>query len=304
MRPYALGYVLVEDDAEGLAGWNAFATEVLGLMRGTDAGGAVRYRMDDRIARFILVPGTAPGFTLGWEYPGESSFLQALADLGDHGVTLTPIDAAGLAMRGVTQAYRFTDPAGIRSEIFYGAHIDPVVPFFSPTGVRFVTGDQGMGHATLLVDDVAKAKQFYLGPMGMHLRETTLFNAAFFGINPRQHSFATVQVPMDGGPGKLSHIMIEVEELDDVGRAMDKCLAGKARLTTTLGKHWNDHMISFYVRTPSGWDVEFGAGGRRVEEVGDWSQVHQGGAAGASLWGHHLLDAEGRPGRNIGIPPG
>ncbi|MBV8367210.1 MAG: VOC family protein [Candidatus Eremiobacteraeota bacterium] len=304
MRPYALGYVLFEDSPEGIAKWHSFATEVLGLMRGTDVGKAVRYRMDERIARFIIVPGTPRNFTLGWEYPGEAAFRQALADLRETGVELTPVDKAGLTMRGVTEAYQFVDPIGVRSELFYGGHVEPIVPFVSPTGARFVTGDQGMGHATLLVDDVAKAKKFYLGPMGMHLRETTFLNAAFFGVNPRQHSFAAVQVPMEGSGAQLSHVMLEVEEVDDVGRALDKCVGGKAPLTTSLGKHWNDHMISFYVRTPSGWDVEFGAGGLRVEQVGDWSQVHQGGLAGASLWGHHLIGPNGEIGRNIGVPPG
>jgi len=300
LRPYALGYVLLEDSPEGIAEWDGFATEILGLMRGTAAGNAVRYRMDERVARFIIVPGTPRNFTLGWEYPGEPAFRQALADLREYGVELTPVDAAGLTMRGVTEAYRFVDPVGVHSEVFYGGHVEPIVPFVSPTGSRFVTDDQGMGHATLLVDDVEKAKQFYLGPMGMYLRETTFQKAAFFGANPRHHSFAAVQMPLHGGAAQLGHIMIEVEQLDDVGRALDKCLNGRAPLTTLLGKHWNDHMVSFYVRTPSGWDVEFGAGGRRVKEVGDWSQVHQGGLAGASVWGHRLIGPNGEIGPNIG----
>ncbi|WP_413123473.1 VOC family protein [Burkholderia orbicola] len=291
---------MFEDSPEGIAKWGDFAAGVLGLMRGTDAGNAVRYRMDERVARFIAVPGTAGNFTLGWEYPGEPAFRQALADFRENGIELTAIDHAGLAMRGVTEAYQFVDPVGVRSEVFYGGHVEPIVPFVSPTGVRFVTDDQGMGHATLLVDDVEKAKRFYLGPMGMYLRETTFQKAAFFGANTRHHSFAAVQVPMDGGAARLSHVMLEVEQLDDVGRALDKCLNGKARLTTLLGKHWNDHMVSFYVQSPSGWDVEFGAGGRQVKEAGDWSQVHQGGLAGASVWGHRLIGPNGEIGRNIG----
>ena len=40
----------------------------------------------------------------------------------------------------------------------------------------------------------------------------------------------------------------------------------------TLGTHTNDRMTSFYVRTPSGFEIEYGFGGRigRRREPG-WS---------------------------------
>ncbi len=34
----------------------------------------------------------------------------------------------------------------------------------------------------------------------------------------------------------------------------------------TLGMHPNDHMFSFYVRTPSGFSVEYGWGGLLIDE--------------------------------------
>ena len=43
-----------------------------------------------------------------------------------------------------------------------------------------------------------------------------------------------------------------------------------------LGKHPNDEMVSFYSRSPSGFDVEFGFGGRLVDEVDmDRGRDHQ-----------------------------
>lgn len=299
MRPYGLGYVLINETAEGVAKWDEFATTVLGVMRGTDAGDARRYRMDERVARLIVAPGTPGEFILGWEYATEALFRQALVDLRAAGITLTPLDDAALSVRAVTEAYQFVDPVGVCSEIFYGGHIEPIIPFLSPLGVRFITDDGGMGHATLNVDDVKKADEFYIRSMGMHMRETTSQHVSFYGCNPRHHSFAALQALPAGSPATLSHLMFEVDHLDDVGRAFDKCMNGAAKVVTTLGKHFNDHMLSFYVLSPTGWAVEYGTGGRRVNEA-EWSQVFQGGVAGASYWGHRIVGANNEIGCNIG----
>ena len=54
----------------------------------------------------------------------------------------------------------------------------------------------------------------------------------------------------------------------------------------TLGRHPNDLMTSFYMRTPSDILVEYGWGGREVDDA-TW-QPHELTSA-ASFWGHHGL---------------
>lgn len=49
----------------------------------------------------------------------------------------------------------------------------------------------------------------------------------------------------------------------------------------TLGRHTNDRMLSFYVRSPSGFDIEYGWGGLVVNE--DWKIVSYNRA---EIWGH------------------
>ncbi len=55
--------------------------------------------------------------------------------------------------------------------------------------------------------------------------------------------------------------MLEVDQLDDVGRALERVRKHQAPLSATLGRHMNDQMVSFYVRSPGGFDVEFGTEG-------------------------------------------
>jgi 3,4-dihydroxy-9,10-secoandrosta-1,3,5(10)-triene-9,17-dione 4,5-dioxygenase len=58
-------------------------------------------------------------------------------------------------------------------------------------------------------------------------------------------------------PSRCVHIMLEVDELDDVGRALERVRKHKAPLSTTLGRHMNDEMISFYARSPGYWGHDF-----------------------------------------------
>ena len=50
-------------------------------------------------------------------------------------------------------------------------------------------------------------------------------------------------------------MMLEVDSVDTVGLAYDRALAAKAPMAMTLGRHPNDMMTSFYVRTPSGFEL-------------------------------------------------
>ena len=56
--------------------------------------------------------------------------------------------------------------------------------------------------------------------------------------------------------------MIEVEDADDVGLCLDRAQRRKVPMSATLGRHVNDLMLSFYMKTPGGFDVEFGCEGR------------------------------------------
>ena len=56
--------------------------------------------------------------------------------------------------------------------------------------------------------------------------------------------------------------MVEVDNLDDVGLTHEIVREHKVPVAITPGKHSNDHMYSFYFRTPSGWLIEYGWGGR------------------------------------------
>lgn len=78
-------------------------------------------------------------------------------------------------------------------------------------------------------------------------------------------------------------MMLEVSAVDDVGLALDRMMAAGIEVTATLGRHTNDGMLSFYVRTPSGFELEYGCQGISVDRP-DWVVVDHDAI---SVWGHH-----------------
>lgn len=75
--------------------------------------------------------------------------------------------------------------------------------------------------------------------------------------NGRHHSIAIFEASSESG---CIHMMLEVDSMDEVGRAMGRQETHDVKLSATLGRHINDDMISFYMKTPSGFDMEYGCG--------------------------------------------
>ncbi|NYV77394.1 VOC family protein [Streptomyces sp. UH6] len=279
--------------------WRAFAEDVLG-MGVTDTADGIRLRGDDRAWRIALHRADDEEFGYaGWEVPGPAELAEARAELKAAGVAFEEATAELLAERDVVDLIHFEDPDGVRVELFHGARLE-VTHFVSPTGVRFVTGEQGLGHIVFNVDDYEKTYAFYTGLMGFRPSDFCDLGRkriAFLHCNPRHHSLAFAGLVIDPerplrkdiDPGELFHFMLEVEDLDTVGRSYEAARA-KDCVALTLGRHSNDRMVSYYARTPSGFEVEFGTGAITVSDP--WPAVR---AAGTSLWGHHRTEKqEGR----------
>jgi 3,4-dihydroxy-9,10-secoandrosta-1,3,5(10)-triene-9,17-dione 4,5-dioxygenase len=296
----SLGYLRIE--SADVAAWREFGVRVLGMVegRGPDAG-AVYLRMDDFPARLVIVPGEQDRLLAsGWEVAGEAELAGVGRALDEAGVAVKAGTPAELAERRVGQMLRFDDPTGNALEVFCGAALEHR-PAVSPYGTRFVTGLLGLGHVVLPASDGEAALRFYTDVLGFRLRDSMrmapeLFGQPaggpplwmrFLGCNPRHHSLALAPFP---APAGIVHLMIETASLDDVGRAIDRCARRGARMSAALGRHANDLMVSFYLATPGGFDIEYGTDGRLVDDA-TWVSRE---TTAISLWGHRFA-APGGP---------
>lgn len=281
----ALGYV--GTTAPDLDEFSQFATSVLGMQVAKGSGpDGLRLRVDERSWRIGIGPGAGGLAYCGWEVASGVELDQLVGRLDALGIPVKE-DPALARERGVNGLVLCQDPDGNQLEFFHGAHV-PRDPFCSPLGRRFVTGsrapgDLGLGHVGIMFADQPAARAFYMDVLGFRLSDT-IFGTPFVHVNPRHHSLVIGPASPPKRPAGLHHLMVEVEDLDMVGYALDEVQRRSTEtITLTLGKHTNDRMTSFYVTSPAGFDIEYGTGGVHIDDAVWTSAAYDA----VSFWGHH-----------------
>lgn len=285
----ALGYVRVE--ATDIDRWRELAFDVLGFAEGSGPEeGALHLRMDERGARLVIAPAAIDRVSaVGWEVRDQSALARLRERLEGLGHAVKPMSLEEADARGVEEAFSMDDPGGTPLEFFHGPVLDHS-PVLTGYGQKFVTGDQGLGHVVVPSPNFDETYRFYTETLEFLPRgafrmpappEYGPMRIRFLGVNQRHHSLALMPVPEGKDPG-LVHVMVEVDNLDAVGRALDQVVRRNFPVSSTLGRHTNDKMISFYVGAPGGWDIEFGTEGALVDESYYTSEE----ITADSYWGH------------------
>lgn len=288
-RVSALGYFGI--GATDLEAWAHYATDIVGMQvtRTEENGAPILYlRMDERHHRIAVRQGDDQVDYVGWEVASAADLDGVIRDLEAAGVPYKE-DGELARIRGVHRIVTCTDPAGINVEFFAGGLV-PRDPFVSPLGVRFVTKtpsgkDIGLGHVVFGCPNPDEAMAFYIDVLGFKVSDYIIpapgFHVTFLHVNPRHHSFALAGGPPGQGTA-LNHFMVEVADIDSVGRALDRARETSTATQATLGRHTNDEMLSFYLETPSGFGIEYGTGGRLIDDD-TWTVVTYGSS---EWWGH------------------
>lgn len=278
-----LGYIGV--GVKDVAAWRQFAAEIMGMQLADDGEADRCYlRMDYWHHRLVLhATGSDDLEYLGLRVAGADEFGEMQHQLKTAGVAFRVGSPAEAEERRVLEVMKLEDPAGNPIEIFHGPEVHFSKPFHPgrPMHGRFKTGAGGLGHCIVREDDPAAAVRFFraLGMrggveyrirMGKHV-----VSPIFMHCNDRDHTVAFGVGPQSR---RLNHIMVEVDNFDDVGLTYDLVRKHKVPVTITPGKHSNDHMYSFYLANPSGWMFEYGYGGRAA--------THQSEYYVEDLYGH------------------
>lgn len=283
MEIQALGYLGV--GTAKLDDWTSLATKGLGMEAVDRSSGTRAFRMDDRKQRLVL-DSSLPDQTqyFGWEVADADALDTLAGRLEKAGVAVRREPAAMADQRFVSGLISFRDPAGNRLEAFHGAAVADTA--FRPGRLisGFRAGPLGMGHVLVTVQDINAALAFYRDLLGFRISDYCLapIKAYFLHVNPRHHSIALVEAPVNA----MNHLMVELFSLDDVGQGYDLALMNREQIVATLGRHSNDLMTSFYMHTPSEFYVEYGWGGRDVDDA-TWQPQQL--ETLASFWGHDGL---------------
>ncbi len=292
MSIHSLGYIGV--NCRDPQKWQTYGTQVLGMEDVTAriGGPDIYLKMDDRPFRIIAQQSDTDSFGFcGWETSSLSNLEAVVTKLTAANIEISQGSKADKAARQVTELVHFTDPAGNRHELFYGP-ISDFKQMVSPVGVSgFVTGDMGFGHIVLPAPNFDATTTFFTEVLGFGLSDFMNIRFSpdpaepikrlwFMHCNERHHSLGLFEMEMPSG---CVHAMVEVASIDEVGKCNDRRIANDIQLAGTLGRHANDHIVSFYMRSPSNFDIEYGTEGRRIK---DWSNYTVFESTAVSFWGH------------------
>jgi 2,3-dihydroxybiphenyl 1,2-dioxygenase len=266
--------------------WTRFAVDMLGMQDcGPDAGAEGQLRMDERPWRVLLHENRADDLAYaGFEAPDAASVAALARTFRSEGATVRDLSASQCDRREAEGGILLQDPDGLDVEVVYGLH-DAATPFKSSRNVDFVTGAQGFGHMVISTANVERSLKFY-GALGFKVSdyiETVLgpgmpVRLVFLHCNARHHTLALLPIPT---PKRLNHLMFETVAVDSVLEAYYRVQREKHPIVRHMGRHTNDQMLSFYVRTPAGFDVEYGCDPMRIGhgwEVKTYDAI--------SVWGH------------------
>ncbi len=276
--------------------WQDFGCQVMGLedvserLAGANAE-SLYLKMDSHPFRIVVQPANTEGLAFcGWECNSAEGLTELADQLTAAGVEFQWADSELIAARRVQNLLQFKDPSGNCHEAYWGV-VSDFVALNSPAGVpAFVTAEQGMGHIVLPAVNFDATVAFFQ-TLGFGLSDLMNIKFSpdpnepnkrlwFMHCNERHHSLAFFEMEHPAG---CIHLMTEVGSVDQVGLCNDRRIAHEIKLTGTLGRHANDHMVSFYMRSPSGFDIEYGAEGRTIA---DWQNYQVFESTVASFWGH------------------
>ena len=284
-----LGYINVQSSPASLGKWDTFFSKVVGMMPAPGVSkkeGEAFYKMDERPFRVRVFTGEKDRFSsAGWEAVGVDAYEELIRRLEKAGVSLTRGTPQEADARCVRELVHGTDPAGNAFELYHGRIYD-YFRFVSPVGVQgFVAGDMGLGHVVLPCPDAfEKCHDFYTNIMTFAQTDEMDFgemgHIQFLHCNnPRHHSLALYN---KRAPGGCVHLMFEVPNMDEVGYAFDRRETEGFHVSSTLGRHTNDRMVSFYMYSPGRFSVEIGTGAI----MPDWETYRPTKSLLPSIWGH------------------
>jgi 2,3-dihydroxybiphenyl 1,2-dioxygenase len=275
-RIKALGYVgcTVSD----LSAWDRFLGTVFGVNVADDAQPTVhRFELGGHDQWLGLEQGSRDGLRfIGWEAQSRDDLESLAADLEKRGVAVSRATAELCSRRGASALVQLSGPDGVSTELYCRAVDVTASP--GAAGPR-------LGHVVLAASDRRATVDWYGSALGFQLSDHIFWDgveASFLRCNPRHHSLAVTNPVGDMRGGDLGHFMLEVDSIDAVGTTYDRARSLGVPIAFTFGRHSNDGAISFYAYSPSGWLVEYGYGGRLIDDPTWRPKLYDA----PSIWGH------------------
>ena len=286
-----MGYAVIE--SRKTDAWRRLLGEALGMHANALPDQSVSARMDDHERRLLVVPGPSEDLkALGMELADEQALSIVLKRLQKRGIEVKESTTEAAQQRGVQRFWHFTGPKALEIELYCQARLIDTPPRMATSG--FVTGDKGFGHVAMSTRRPDQMKQFWREIFDIRHTDDVHYTIdgvplrfEFMRFNERHHSIAfvyTQKIRLDPIRTRIQHLEVQAASLDDLSAAWERCRALGLSIAMSVGQHANDKAVSFYVATPSGFEIEYGWNPLVVDEASwqpaVWNRI--------STWGHRF----------------
>ncbi|WP_430461523.1 VOC family protein [Thalassolituus sp. LLYu03] len=284
-----LGYVVIE--SRKMDQWRSFLVDGIGLHLAQNTKELMTFRMDDHACRLVVRNGPAEDVVaFGWELAHISTLEVIRSRLKQHNIDMSESSSAEAASRGVENFWKIRGPKDIAFEYYTQAIFDNT-PLKTPISA-FETGSGGMGHAAIISRVPEKMQAFFSDIMDARVTDYitqaiagVTLDFTFMRFNERHHTVAIAAsqgIKLDPIRTRIQHMNLMVETVEDLTGALQRVRKLGYEVAREIGRHPNDHDISFYVVSPSGFEFEVGWNARTVDEA-SWKVQHYDRI---SQWGH------------------
>ncbi len=284
-----MGYVIVESNK--LEEWRRFLKQGLGLHLEDETDQLLAFRIDEHARRFIVRKGPAEDFVaLGWQVDDDAVMQEILHRLDTRQISVDTGSAAEAADRGVLSFLRVLGPKELSIELFTEAKKSATPLDMLTSG--FVTGASGLGHVAITSKQPEKVLRFWQEIFDARLSDRVsqklagvMLDVAFLRLNERHHSVAvaaTRGLRLDPIRTRCQHMNMVAASFNDVSAAFERLRDLGYEMAHEIGQHPNDREISFYVFSPSGFEIELGCDALKVDES-SWKTAQYNAI---STWGH------------------
>lgn len=284
-----MGYAVIE--SRHLQAWQTFLHQGIGLHLNCNQAEDMSFRMDQHLKRIIVQQGPAEDFVaLGWQVKDLDTLNIILARLEERNIPVESSTSEEARHRGVKQFWRIIGPKEQLLELFIEPEVTAEPLQMLSSG--FVTGEGGLGQVAITSRQPLKMQRFWQeifdARVSDYIEEVIsgmTLDITFLRLNERHHSVAiatTREVSLDPIRTKVQHMNVQATTLEDLAASFKRCKELGFVMAHEIGQHPNDKELSFYVVTPSGFEIEYGWNPIVVDED-KWQSTKY---YGISLWGH------------------
>lgn len=285
----SMGYLVIESNR--LERWRSLLQDGLGLHLAHADDEQLAFRMDAHQRRIILRRGPAEDVVaVGWQLRDQVTLDEVQRRLQRLGIDASAGTPTQARERGVRAFWQIMGPKRMAVELFVEA-LTTEQPLLMLNG-GFITGEQGLGHLAITSRKPEQMRRFWQEIFDArhsdHIIERlggVTLDIDFFRVNPRHHSIAIAHVkdlPLDPIRTRIQHFNLLTTSVADLTDAFLRCRALGFEMAHEIGEHPNDREQSFYVLSPSGFEIELGWNALQVDEA-TWEPTSY---RGISLWGH------------------